>query len=87
METGKLTPKSNDTVCARRYTGSFGQPSGHGSILEAIVRRDGRLVLTVKTNLGDMWTAELSNEQRKDFVAWAAPYEPVLWEDIDPTSL
>ena len=89
MRTGKLTPRTNNTICAARFTGSFGQPNGFGSILEAAVREDGRLVLTCiwKDHLDNskecMWTIELDSAQRNKLVDLVGQYQPIFVERME----
>ena len=85
MNTGNLTPKSNDTVLYQKYTGNFGQPDGFGSILELKVNTNGDLCLTLHyTTLGDkkMWSVMLNNEQREHMaeVISKENYHPVFWD-------
>jgi hypothetical protein len=47
METGNLTPKSNDTVLEIQYTGAFGQPDGFGSVLTCRIARSGDATLAL----------------------------------------
>ncbi len=89
MKTGLLTPRTNNTIRAKRYTGGFGQSNGFGSVLRVDVRQDGRLnlCLTYKETINDdsrerTWNCELSNEQRKDLAGWIGEYDPILVEDI-----
>lgn len=87
MKTGKLTPKTNDTMDSMRFTGGFGQPSGFGSVLTATVKEDGGLCLTLnyKMDMSDgehMWSVELNNEQRNALGSMISKYQPVLYERI-----
>jgi len=90
MRTGNLTPRCNSIVKALRFSGGFGQPDGFGSVLEASVCKDGRLVLTLvyKSGIGPdaehehMWSVELTNEQRLALAQLAADYQPVLFEEV-----
>lgn len=83
MKTGKLTPRANDTVSRIRFSGSFGQPDGFGSVLEADQRESGEVALTLfyKMNNSDhMWSVMLTNEQRKALGKFLFEYEPTLFE-------
>ena len=85
METGKLTPKSNDTMQKMRFTGHFGQPDGFGSVLEARVNRHGYayLSLTYKSSGEErVWSMELDNEQRRALGQMMLKFEPTLYEII-----
>jgi hypothetical protein len=88
MDTGTLTPRTNNTVEAMRFTGSFGQPNGFGSVLLAEVKQDGRLVLTLTYNRhgetnASVWSVELDSSQRNALAALASRYQPRLYERID----
>ena len=82
--TGKLTPKTNSTVLGMRFSGAFGQTNGFGSMLEAEVKTDGRLVLTLKYKDIDshihQWSIDLTNEQRRALGEMILNYEPCLFE-------
>lgn len=85
MRTGKLTPKSANVIHSRRYTGGFAQPDGFGAVLEVIQRQSGDLCLTLNwrgTNGEQMWSIELSNEQRNDLAGWIGTYQPIHSEEI-----
>ena len=89
MQTGKLTPKSNDIKRCARYSGSFGPQDGFGSILEATVNTGGEVCLSLiyKTDhygsKENIWGVMLTNEQRKHLSKLLASYEPTLWEEIN----
>lgn len=87
MYTGNLTPRTNTTIEAIRFTGSFGHPDGFGSVLEAAVKEDGRLVLTLSWKTYPdptvrIWTVELDNAQRGVLAKLTAAYQPMLYECI-----
>ena len=77
MYTGNLTPRTNNTIEAIRFTGSFAQPEGFGSVLE-----DGRLVLTLSWKTHPDYTVGLDNAQRGVLAKLAATYQPMLYEFI-----
>ena len=88
MYTGKLTPRSNDTVKDFLFTGSFGQPDGFGSVLRVQIKTDGRacFTLTYKNSLDfteHMWSVELDNEQRHFLAGLLGSYHPNLWHIAD----
>jgi len=87
MNTGTLTPRSNNNICTTRFSGGFGQPDGFASILEARVKQDGGLCLTLTYRMVDSqehtWSIELTNEQRGALIDAISGYEPRLWEEID----
>ena len=87
MIKGRLDPRSNSDVIRMRFTGSFGQPDGFGSILDAAVKTSGNCSLTLvwkhETSPDEkMWSVELTNEQRKALGQMLMSYEPVLFEEI-----
>ena len=86
MKVGNLTPRTNSLIKGFRFTGSFGQKNGgFGSVLEASVKCDGRLVLTLtyESIEGERtWSVELDNEQRRKLAELASCYEPKLFERI-----
>ncbi len=91
MKTGKLTPRTNATVRRVRYTGNFGQPTGFGSVLEVSQHEDGtaHLTLCFKNDLRpdeQMWSVQLTNEQRNHLAAWLAQYQPRLFEVVEDFS-
>ena len=84
---GTLTPRSSDVVTEMRFSGSFGQPDGFGSVLVAGVRRDGNACLSLHYSTGHFggkldhfWAVELTGEQRKALAALLVSYEPRLFE-------
>ena len=91
MKTGKLTPKSNNVMAARRYSGSFGQPDGFGSVLAVTIHNDGEIQLTLtwkseSASAERQWSVRLTNEQRKNLGHFlSTEFEPVLWEDFNET--
>jgi hypothetical protein len=89
METGKLTPRANDTVSAIRFSGNFGQPDGFGSVLLVQIRMDGRAVLTctfrdITGTKEEQWSIDLTNEQRNVLSTFLFNYKPVLFEMLTP---
>jgi len=73
METGNLTPKSNNCIKACRFSGNFGQPDGFGSVLNVRVNRNGdvALQLNYRSDIDGqekLWTVMLDNEQRKKLI-------------------
>lgn len=89
MQTGKLTPRSAETVAEMRFTGGFGQPDGFASILSVNVRTSGEAYLTLDYRLdpkGDehRWSVGLTSEQRRALGRLLLSYEPVLIEQTIP---
>lgn len=87
MNTGTLTPRSNDTVNEMRFTGNFGQPDGFGSVLTVSIRKDGAVCLTLtwKDLLGDeekTWSVMLTSDQRPVLAQLLDSYNPKLWEKV-----
>lgn len=82
MKTGGLTSKSNKLVCGMRFTGSFDQPDGFGSILEATVNTHGHANLKIIKKDGNTWSIILDNQQRKAIADLLVRYEPILFEEI-----
>ena len=88
MKTGKLTPRTNNTIKSFRYTGGFAQPDGFASVLTVGVRQDGRACLTLihrkdGSDEEHMWSVELTNEQRTHLASWLGEYQPTLFEEGD----
>ena len=89
METGTLTPRSNNIVRAMRFSGGFGQPDGFGSVLVADVRKSGDacLTLTYRMPTGNQeertWSVILTSTQRHALAALLGDYEPALFETIE----
>ena len=87
LPTGRLTPKSNDVLAKRQYTGGFGQPDGFGSILVVDIRRSGDACLTLHYRSDPsggppkMWSVMLDNEQRKNLGKFLSN------ESFDPTHI
>ena len=86
LPVGNLTPRSNTPEVEMRYTGSFGQPDGFGSILDVKVYSSGELCLKIHNVDADgksrSWAVQLTSEQRKHLAATLIQFEPVLWEEI-----
>ena len=86
MQTGNLTPRSNNTIDEMRFTGNFGQPDGFDSVLVASVRKSGDacLTLTYCMDVGDreerIWSIMLTNEQRLVLAKLLNEYKPTLYE-------
>lgn len=80
MNTKNLTSKSNDSVIEARFTGSFGQPDGFGSVLTLIINKAGNATLTLNykdvDNIERMWSVMLDNEQRRKLANMLTTYEP-----------
>lgn len=86
MNKGTLTPQSSDVVRDMRFTGGFGQPDGFASTLTALVRKSGALCLTLDYRVNDreqMWSVELTSEQRHTLAELLLSYEPRHWEAIN----
>ena len=86
MKTGNLTPKSNNEVKTVRYSGTFGQPDGFGSVLEVSIRASGEvsLCLTYRgvAEKENSWGTMLTHEQGKHLANLLNSYEPILWEEV-----
>lgn len=92
LPTGGLTPRANNGYRGKRYTGSFGQPDGFGSVLYVEVKQDGRLVLKLHFKPGTdsaphFWAVELDNAQRNDLASWIGEYQPTFWEEVGESPL
>ena len=89
MNTGKLTPKSNTTVAAMRFSGNFAQPNGFGSVLTVKINEAGDAALTLVykgVNDGEhMWSVMLDNTQRAMLANFLLSYKPRTYETIDPS--
>ena len=84
METGNLTPKSNNDILKMRFTGSFWQPDGFGSMLNIVVNKHGNLTLGITTKDQDKetsWNVILDSAQRIALGNAIVQYEPVLYEE------
>jgi hypothetical protein len=84
---GTLTPKSNETVDEMRFTGTFGQPDGFGSVFVASVRTSGEACLSLYWSTGNFggkldyfWSVMLTNEQRNALSELLGRYQPRLFE-------
>ena len=91
METGKLTPRSNDTIDRMRFSGGFGQPNGFGSVLEVIVNSAGDATFSLTYRMGvphddseRSWAIILTNEQRHILASMLGAYKPRLYERVVP---
>lgn len=86
METGGLTPKSNNIVAAMRFTGNFGSMDGFQSILNADVRQSGDACLTLTyrdaNNIEHMWSVMLTEEQRVALAGMFSKHLSKTWEYI-----
>ena len=87
MNTGTLTPRSNDEVEAYRFAGPFGQPNGFSSILYVSIKKSGDVGLTLTWRLAPdehemMWSVMLDNEQRNALAQILGRYQPRTWERI-----
>ena len=85
--TGNLTPKSNDTVKAMRFTGNFGQPDGFGSILTVRINKKGDAILTlhyISEGKEGLWSVMLNQEQRFALSRLLSPatYEAIHFEEF-----
>lgn len=88
MKTGSLTPKSNNTVHAMRFSGDFGQNDGFASVLEVRVNVAGEaaLTLTYKSSLDPterQWSIMLNSEQRNALSVLLGRYQPRQYELIE----
>ena len=83
MNTGKLTPRSNDCVRAMRLSGGFGQPDGFASVLDVKVNKAGEACFHL-TYLIDYkehaWGVMLTSTQRKALAGMLLAYEPQVFE-------
>ncbi len=88
METGNLTPRSNNTVAGARYSGSFGPVNGFGSVLEVTINTEGKTTFTLHYSADfdgkkeHMWSVILDNEQRRHLSDMLKSYEPKLIEEL-----
>ncbi len=85
MKTGTLTPRSNGIEDAMRFSGSFGQPDGFGSVLDVTVNTEGVacLTLTWKSSSSSdeqRWSVMLNSDQRNALAEMLAKYQPRTWE-------
>ena len=89
MDTGKLTPRSNEKVNSCLYAGQFGQPDGFASVLEVTVNRAGECALSLTYKSPDisgennerLWSVMLTSDQRKHLAEFLTLYEPTLWDE------
>lgn len=86
METGNLTPKSNNTVANMRFTGEFGQPGGFGSVLGVRLNNAGHVDFNIcsrgwNDDKEKSCHCNLNNEQRKALIKMLSSHEPVLYEN------
>lgn len=89
INSGNLTPRSNDAVGEMMFSGGFGQPDGFGSVLRARINRAGELALNLDYRRGisgpddvQCWCVNLTNEQRKELAKFLVTYEPTLFENV-----
>jgi hypothetical protein len=86
MDTGGLTPKSNNIVAAMRFTGNFGQPDGFGSVLEADVRESGdgclKMIWRDANNTEHQWSVMLNEQQRVALAGMFSRFLPKHYEVI-----
>ena len=85
MNTGTLTPRSNDSVDEMRFSGGFGQPDGFSSVLTVSVRRSGDVALILNYRVHgneQMWSVMLTNEQRNVLAEMIGRYQPTLHEVV-----
>ncbi len=80
MDTGNLTPRSNDTVTEMRFSGNFGQPDGFGSVFTAKVNTAGEACLTLEYGEGKQWSVMLTDSQRQALASMLGIYKPILFE-------
>jgi hypothetical protein len=87
MNTGALTPRSNTTIQAMRFSGGFGQPDGFASVLIVRVAESGEVSLTLDYRTHPdtayhQWSVQLTNEQRVTLANFLLSYKPTLWESL-----
>jgi len=89
METGTLTPRSNDIVDEMRFSGGFGQPDGFGSVLTASMRKSGDAALTLVwrdlQGHEQTWSVVLAPGQKDALGQFLTRYQPRLYERITKT--
>lgn len=89
MNTGKLTPRSNNTVEEMRFSGGFAQPDGFASVLNVKVNKAGDACLGLTYRSGIMgedreksWSITLTNEQRIVLAGMLGRYQPRIYETV-----
>ena len=93
MKTGTLTPRTNKTVDAMRFSGGFAQPDGFASVLTVTVNQSGDACLTLEYRTGvpgndsgqvQMWSVTLNDHQRNALGAMLSRYQPRDYERFEP---
>ena len=89
MDTGTLTPRSNDTVEAMRFSGGFDHPDGFASVLIVRINRAGDACLTLQYRTDHLsgkemiWSVMLDDGQRNALAAMLGRYQPRTYERFD----
>lgn len=90
MQTGNLTPRTNCTIDAMRFSGDFGQPDGFGSVLDVQVKKSGEVCFTLTYKMQPqsaeehMWSVTLTEEQRRALAGLLVKYHPRTYERYEP---
>ena len=91
MNTGKLTPRSNDCIKAMRFSGGFGQPDGFASVLDVKINQGGEVSfkltyreVLLRGGVEHTWSVRLTDSQRKILAAMLVEYEPRVFESYEP---